>query len=151
MAMGDRPEPRHDHEHERIDHDRVRHGEEAELSRPVQERRYGDERVRGVQVAADRKPADERAECPAPQPPLIEARQRLRAPPAHRREAETGYEHEQGDEDAEFEPDDVRVVLHGIPVGSSSAGRPAASARFSSKYAIPVTTIPTMIHSNWNQ
>ncbi len=72
VPVRDRPEPRQEDEDDRVEHDRVGHGEEADRRAEVQRRRHRDEGVGGVDVAADQEPRDEGAEAAPAQPPLVE-------------------------------------------------------------------------------
>ena len=72
VLVRDRPEPREHEEQDRIDHDRVRHGEEADRAGAEQQRRHGDEGVGGVEVAADQEPGDDGAEAAAAQAPFVQ-------------------------------------------------------------------------------
>jgi hypothetical protein len=107
VRSADRPQPRHDHEDQRIDHDRVRQREEADRPGTEDERGHRDEGVRGVEVAAEQKPRDHGPEAPATEPPLVEVVE-LRPPPAGGHEAEHGDEREERAEDDERRR--VRVV-----------------------------------------
>jgi hypothetical protein len=66
------PQPRKHQEQERIDDDRVGHGEERHRAGAERERRNGDEGVGGVDVAADQEPGDDGAEAPAAQAPFVQ-------------------------------------------------------------------------------
>ena len=123
VPVAHRPEPRQEEEDQRVDHDRVRHREEADHAAGVQRRGDRDERVGGVDVAADQEERDERAEATSAQTPLVEVVHRLGAPPPRGGEAEHGHQQEQEDEDAEG--DAVHVVDHrGSPSPLGSGGRP---------------------------
>jgi hypothetical protein len=102
VAATHHPQPRHQQEHQRIDDDRVGQGEEPGGADPEHQRGDGDERVRGVNVAAEQEPGHDRAEFPTGQAPLVEDRE-VAAPPArrdephHRDQGEQGDEHPEGD------------------------------------------------------
>ena len=127
VAVRDRPEPREEQEDQRVDHDRVGHGEEADRAAGVEQRRDRDEGVGGVEVAADEEPGDEGAEPATAEAPLVEVVQRLRLAPASGREAEDGDEQEEEDEDAEG--DHADVVHRCAPCRASRSRRSAVFAR----------------------
>ena len=59
VPVRDAPHPRHEDEDDRVDDDRVRHREEAaHRAGRVHRRRHRDERVGGVEVAAEQEPGD---------------------------------------------------------------------------------------------
>ena len=70
----DRPQPGQEDERDRVRHDRVGDREEADRARAEHQRGHGDERVGGVEVAAEQEPRDERAEAAARQSPLVQVR-----------------------------------------------------------------------------
>ena len=74
------PEAREHQEQERIDDDRVGHGEERHGAGAERQRRHGDEGVGGVEIAADQEPGDDGAEAPAAEPPLVQLIQIALAP-----------------------------------------------------------------------
>ncbi len=119
VPVADRPQPRQEQEDQRVDHDRVRHGEEADRAAGVQQCGHRDERVRRVEVAADQEPGDEGAEPAAAQAPLVEAAHVGGAAPARGGEAEHGDEQEEEEEDAERDRADV---AHRFAARSRSAG-----------------------------
>ena len=88
------PQAREDQEQDRIDDDRVRHGEEGERAGAERERRHRDEGVGGVEVAADQEPGDQRAEAAPAEAPLVQLVE-VAAAPARGGEAEPGDEREQ--------------------------------------------------------
>ena len=94
----DRPEPRKDQIEERIDKDRVGDGEEAHGAGAEHERRHGDERVGGIEVAAEQEPGDDRAEAPTAEAPFMQLVE-IGFAPMRRDEAEPAHEQEQDDED----------------------------------------------------
>ena len=101
VPVRDRPEPRQEQEDQRVDHDRVGHGEEADGAAGVQQRGHRDEGVGRVEVAADQEPGDERAEAAPAEAPLVEVVERLGPAPPGGGEAEDGDQQEEEDEDAE--------------------------------------------------
>ena len=108
VPVRDRPEPRQEHEDDRVDHDRVRHGEEAgHRAGREHRRRHRDEGVRRVEVAAEQEPGDEGAEAAAAEAPLVEAVHARRPPPPGRGEAHHGDEDEQDDDDGQRDPVDA--------------------------------------------
>ena len=107
VPVRDRPQPRQEQEDQRVDHDRVRHGEEADRAAGVQQGGHRDEGVRRVEVAADEEPGDERAEAATAETPLVEVVQGLRAAPAGGGEAEDRDQQEEEEEDAERDGADV--------------------------------------------
>ena len=72
VLVADVPEPREHQKQDRIDQDGVRHREEGDRAGAEGQRRYRDESVGGVEIAADQKPGDEGAETPAAQPPFMQ-------------------------------------------------------------------------------
>ena len=72
---------------QRIDHDGVRHGEEADRAGAEHQGGHGDEGVGGVEIAAEQEPGDEGAEAAAAEAPFMQqvrspARQRAARSPA---------------------------------------------------------------------
>ena len=123
VPVRDRPEPRHEQEDQRVDHDRVGHGEEADPAAGVQQRRHRDEGVRRVEVTADQEPGDEGAEAATAEPPLVEVVELLGTAPPGRGEAEDGDQQEEEDEDAEGNGADVThrgVSPQSVPCASRS-------------------------------
>ena len=103
--------PRKHQEQDRVDHDRVGHGEERDGAGAEGERRHRDEGVGGVEIAADQEPGDDGAEPPAAKPPFVQQVEIALAPVGGRK-AEPGDEAEQQHEDDQRNP---VHVLHGIP------------------------------------
>ena len=106
-----RPQAREHHEGHRVDDGRVGHGEERDGAGPEGQRRHGDERVGGVDVAADQEPGDQRAEAAAGEAPFVQQVE-IAAAPVGRQEAEERDDAEEGDENGERHP----VDRHAIPV-----------------------------------
>ncbi len=108
VPVAHRPQPRHEDEDDRVEHDRVGHREEPGDGTEREHRgRHRDERVGGVEVAAEQEPGDPGAELAAAEPPLVEAVEVV--PPLEPRghEAEHGDHEEQRDQDAERDAVDV--------------------------------------------
>ena len=105
MLVRDRPQAREHDVEDRIDHDRVRHGEEADRAGAEQQRGHRDERIGGVEVAADQEPGDDGAEAAPAQAPFVQQVEVALAP-VRGDEAEEGDEAEQDDEDDEGGPVD---------------------------------------------
>jgi hypothetical protein len=103
----DVPEPGKYQEQNGIDDDRVRHREERDSTGPEGERRYRDEGVGGVEVAADQKPGDEGAEAAAAKAPFVQQVEIALAPVGGGK-AEPGDEREQKYENDQCNP--VHVV-----------------------------------------
>ena len=134
VPVADRPHPAHEDEDDRVEHDRVGHGEEPghRAGRPHR-RRDRDERVGGVEVTAEQEPGDPGAERTAPEAPLVERLHARRAAPPGGPEAHHGDEREQHDEHGEGDAVDVvharspRAVrspeAHSVPRPRSSIGR----------------------------
>ena len=114
---------------DRVDHDRVGDREEADRAGAEHQRGHGDERVRGVQVAAEQEPADERAEAAAAEPPLVQVHHVLGPAPAGRGEADAGDDEEEDDDDRERDGVDVAHLRH---LGPALAGWPPPAAPASS-------------------
>ena len=74
IRMRDGPQSWKHQEHQRIDHDRVRHRKEAAGSCAEHQGGHGDEGVRGVEIAAQKEPHDKAAEAPSTQSPLADLR-----------------------------------------------------------------------------
>jgi hypothetical protein len=101
MAVGDGPQPHRGQQHERVHHDRVGDGEEAQRADAEDQRRDGDEGVGGVEVAAEQEPRHPGAELAAPEPPLVEVVEALGPAPPRGEEAQDRDDQEQDDEDGE--------------------------------------------------
>ena len=84
----------------RIDHHRVRHGEEPDRSGAEQQRRHRDERIGGVKIATDQEPGDDGAEAPATQTPFVQQIQIASAPTPGEKAKDRDH-CEQDDEDDE--------------------------------------------------
>ncbi len=82
MFVRQRPQPREDQVKQRIDQDRVRHGEKTECSGAVDQGRDGYEGVGGIQIATEQEPGDEGAEAAAAEAPLVQLGQVAGAPPS---------------------------------------------------------------------
>ena len=108
VSVADRPHPAHEDEDDRVEHDRVGHGEEPghRAGRPHR-RRHGDEGVRRVEVTAEQEPGDPGAERAAPEAPLVERLHAGRAAPAGGPEAHAGDEREEQDENGQCHSVDV--------------------------------------------
>ena len=63
VHVADRPQPDQHEEDDRVDDDRVRHGEEPDGAGAEDQGRNGDERVGRVEVAAEQEPGDPRPEA----------------------------------------------------------------------------------------
>ncbi len=94
------PEPREGHEHEHIGDGRHR----ARRKKPVtgtgaeHQRRHSDEGIGGVEIAAEQKPGDDRAEATPAQSPFRDLGE-IALAPARGEEAEPGDEQKQREED----------------------------------------------------
>ena len=93
VPVADRPHPAHEDEDDRVEHDRVGHGEEPgdRAGRPHR-RRNRDERVGRVEVTAEQEPGDPGAERAASEAPLVERLHARRAAPPGGPEAHHGDE-----------------------------------------------------------
>ena len=103
----DRPQPGQEDERDRERHDRVGDREEADRARAEHQRGHGDERVGGVEVAAEQEPGDERAEAAARRGPT---RSGAACPPraaSGRRRSRPGDDDEQDEDDREHDGVDV--------------------------------------------
>ena len=151
-TVRDRPQPRQEDEDDRVQDDRVRHGEEADRVAGVEQSRHGDERVRRVDVAADQEPGDERAEVAAAQTPLVEGVEVGGAPPACRQEAHDGDEQEEEQEDTESATGSTSFMR--VASLSAEALRGAAIMvvrRRRGGTRSPVSTTETTTSRNWYQ
>jgi hypothetical protein len=115
--MRDRPHPRQDQEHQRIDEDGVGHGEEANRSGAEHERGDRHEGVGGVKVAAEQEPADDGAEPASREPPFVQNVE-VGAAPMSGHKADDRHNTEQDDED-----DDGNPVHRAALTRSSSKGK----------------------------
>ena len=99
VAVADRPQARHVDEDDRVEDDRVGNRKET-ADRPGREHRGGHrhERVGRVEVAAEQKPRDPRAERAPAEPPFVQARQVFRAAPVRRPETHDRDQQEQTDQ-----------------------------------------------------
>ncbi len=97
VAVRDAPHPRHRDEDERVRDHGVRQREEAERARAEDERRHRHERVGRVEVTAEQKPRDHRAEAAPREAPFVELVE-VSAPPARGDEPQHGDEREEDDE-----------------------------------------------------
>ncbi len=120
-TVRDRPQARQEDEDDRVQDDRVGHGEESRGIAGIQQRRHRDERVGRVDVAADQEPGDERAEAASAEPPLVEVVERLGLAPPCGEEAQHGDQQEEEQEDAEG--DRIDVVHRSSPFVRPSARR----------------------------
>jgi hypothetical protein len=111
VLVADVPEPRKCQEQDRVNQDRVRHREEGDGAGAEGERRNGDEGIGGVDVAADQKPGDERAEAPTAETPFMQLIE-IAGPPFRGGKSQPSDEREQQHEDDECGP--VHIA-HGIP------------------------------------
>ncbi len=111
VLMRNRPQARHDGEHDRIDDDRIRQREEAVSTLREHDRRHGDHGIGGVEVAADQEPGDDGAETPPAQAPFMQLGQ-IAGFPARGDEAQHGDQGEEKDEDDQGRPiDGIRAHL----------------------------------------
>ena len=108
VTVGHRPHPAEEEEDDRVEHDRVGHGEEAghRAGRP-HGRRHRNEGVRGVEVATEQEPGGDGAEALTAQTPFVQGVQVLRAPPLRGLKAHHGDDREQQDQDDQGHPVDV--------------------------------------------
>ena len=109
VPMRHRPKPREGDEEQGIDQDGVRHGEEAVGADRVDERRHGDHRIGGVEVAAEQEPGDPGPEAAPAEPPFMEHIERAGLP-ARGHEAHHRDHGEKEDEDEGRRP--VEVLDH---------------------------------------
>jgi hypothetical protein len=118
VLVADVPKAWKHQEQDRIDDDRVGNREKRDGAGPEGERRNGNERVGGVEVAADQEPGDEGAEASSAQAPFVQLVEISLAPMSGRK-AEPGNEAEQRQEDDESRP---VHILHGLPPDFSPKG-----------------------------
>ena len=121
VPAGDRPESGDEDEYDREGHDRVGQGIEPRGAGRVHQRGHGDERIGGVDVAAEQEPADERAEPASAKAPLLQVEQVLGRTPPGRGEPDQGDDQEADENDCER---DVIDVTH---LATSAFSRPAAA------------------------
>src|SRR5581483_8587733 len=96
VPMGDRPEPGHEHEYDRLDENRVRDREPAgHGAERVHRARHSDKRVGRIEVSAEQEPGDEAAEGPAAEAPLVKRRELADTAPPRRCESKDRDEREQ--------------------------------------------------------
>ena len=165
VPVRDRPQPAHQQEHDRVQHDRVRHREEtAHRSGGPHRGRNGDERVGGVEVAAEQEPGDPGPEAAAAEAPLVQAVQpcRLFPAPPRGKEPQDRDEDEEDDHDGECNAADGPVrngQRHGgrahrsspAPVMPRTASRRRRSSLLTSRYEIPTRPAVIGTHSIWYQ
>ena len=128
MPVRDGPQPAHQEEHDRVQHDRVRHREEsAHRSGGPHRRRNGHEGVGRVEVAAEQEPGHPGSKAAAAEAPLVQAVQPVRLFPAPPRSHEPQDRHQDEENDHNGECNAVNGPVrsgqrHGGPAhGSSSA------------------------------
>src|SRR5207244_11040295 len=85
--------------------------QKAEGSRSEHQAGHSDKRVSRVNIAAQQKPRDHRAEAPPRESPLVK-KVEVAASPSGRKKAHDGHAHEQHDEN------DERGPVHGGPTRS---------------------------------
>jgi hypothetical protein len=105
VLVRDRPQPREHDVQDRVDHYRVRYGEEADRAGAEHQRRHRDEGVGGVEVAANQEPGNDGAEAAPAKPPFMQHGE-IAAPPVRGDEADPGDQAEQQDKDDEGGPVD---------------------------------------------
>ena len=120
MFLRDRPQARQRQVQERIDNDRIGHGEEAEGANGEDERGNRDDRVGGVEIAPEQEPGDPTAEAPASKAPFVDVAE-IGGLPTRRDEAEHRHQAEKEHEDGGG--DDVEVVEHAQFLPTRSAAR----------------------------
>src|SRR5262249_32326635 len=120
VPMRDVPQARKHEKQNRVDDDRVRNREEGK--RAGAERQGGDrnERVGGIEIAADEKPRDDRAEAAAAETPFVQLIE-VSLAPIGRGEAEPRDEAEQQDENGERCP--VDLLQRDLPWSPHANGR----------------------------
>ncbi len=155
VAVGHRPEPGHEDEDDRVDHDRVRHREEAaDRTGGVHRGRYGDEGVRRVEVATQQEPGDEGAEAPAAQTPFVQAVQFAGTAPAGRHEAHHRDGDEDHDDDDQLNPVDVvhrRLSFTLEPPSRPDEARRLRSSRITSWYEMLTVIAERKTQASWYQ
>ena len=87
VFLRDRPQARQGQVEERIDDDRVGHGEEAVGANGEDDRGNRDDRVGGVEIAPEQEPGDPAAKAPASEAPFVDVAE-IGGLPARRDEAE---------------------------------------------------------------
>ena len=109
MFLRDRPQPRQRQVQERIDDDRIGHGKEPEGANGEDNRGNRDDRVGGIEIAAEQEPGDPTAKTPTSEAPFVDVAEIGRLP-ARRDEAERRHQAKEEYEDGGR--DDVEVVEH---------------------------------------
>ncbi|OIQ63070.1 hypothetical protein GALL_553930 [mine drainage metagenome] len=109
VAIGVRyfPQQRHHREHKGIDDDGIGQSEEAVGADGVDQRRYGNHGVCGIEIPADQEPGDPGAELSPAQSPFVEMGADRTGFPARGEESHHGDEGEEEDEDRECDPVDL--------------------------------------------
>src|SRR5262249_25266148 len=88
---------------DRIDHDRIGHGEKAERAHSEHDGRNSDKGIGGVKVAAEQEPGEEGAEAAAAQAPIVQVIE-VPPPPMGRYEAEHSDKKKQENENGQCNP-----------------------------------------------
>jgi hypothetical protein len=120
MFLRDRPQARQGQVQERIDDDRIGHGEETKRANGEDDRRNRDHGIGGIEVAPKQEPGDPAAKSAAAKSPFVDVveigRLPTRCEEAHdRHQAKKEYEDSGGD--------DVQVVEHAQFLPTRSAAR----------------------------
>ncbi len=109
VLLRDRPQPRQRQVQERIDDDRVGHGEEPVGANGEDDGGNRDDRIGGVEIAPEQEPGDPAAKAPAAKTPFVDVAEIGRLP-VRRDEAEHRHQAEKEHEDGGG--DDVEMVEH---------------------------------------
>ena len=116
----DLPQAREDDIENGIDEDGVGNGEETHRALAEDERRNGDERIGGVEVAAEQEPGDDGAEAAPAETPFVQHVE-IGLAPMRRDEAEPGDEQKERDEDDRGGEIEIQRMSPGTPLGSPSS------------------------------
>ena len=120
MFLRDRPQARQRQVEERIDDNRIRHGEEAEGANGENNRRNRDDRIGGVEITPEQEPGDPTAKASAAKAPFVDVVEIGRLP-ARRDKAQ--HRHQAKKEHEDSGGDDVQVVEHAQFLPTRSAAR----------------------------
>ena len=120
MFLRDRPQARQRQVQERIDDDRIGHGEEAVGANGEDDRRNRDDRVGGVEIAPEQEPGDPSAKAPASEAPFVDVVEIGRLPT---RCEEAQHRHQAKKEHEDSGGDDVQVIEHAQFLPTRSAAR----------------------------
>ena len=120
VFVRDRPQARQRQVEERIDDDRVGHGEEPEGANGEDDRRNRDDRVGGVEIAPEQEPGYPTAKAPASKAPFVDVSE-IGGFPTRRDKAK--HRHQAKKEDEDSGGDEVEVVEHRLVLTDPIRGK----------------------------